>query len=477
MKLYDAVVIGSGSAMSVVEKMIEDPKVRVAVIDKDEPGGICLTRGCIPSKIMLYPAEILASIEGSSDLGLQIEVKAVSYEKIMRRMRSLIDAEIDSIMKGLSSSGQIDFYNDIAEFVEPYTLKVKGELIKGRVLILATGSRPRVPRIRNLEKVGYQTSDSIIRMQMKKLPKSMLIVGGGYIAAEFGFFFSMLGCDVTIIGRNKQFLPDEEPEISSVAKKSLERRMKILTNFEALEAGKKGENKVILARNKLTGRLEEFEGKEILVAAGREPNNDLLHLERAGIKVDKEGWIETDDYMQTSQKNVWVVGDADGKYLFRHVANYEAEVVYENAILGKMFKMDYHSVPHAVFTYPEVASVGMKEDEAINKFGKEKLLVGFERYEDTAKGEAMNVREYFAKVIVHRADLRILGAHIVGPHASILIQEIINAMNTGNQSLAPTFRSMHIHPALGEVIQRACGSLMEVDEYHHMLKHHLGYRY
>jgi mycothione reductase len=477
MKNYDIIVIGSGSAMSIVERVLSEKKVKVAVIDKDEPGGICLTRGCIPSKIMLYPAELLAAIEGSDELGLDIQVRSVSYEKIMKRMRSLIDTEIDSIRKGLSSSDQIDFYNEAAEFVGPYTLKVRDELISGEKIILATGSRPHVPNIKNLERVGYHTSDSIIRMQMKRLPKSLVIIGGGYIAAEFGFFFSMLGCKVTVVGRNRQFLPDEEPEIASVARRALEKHMKINTGFEVFEALKKQNSKLLLARNIATNQVVEFEGEEILIAAGRAPNNDLLHLEKTGVKVNKEGWIETDEYMRSSKQNIWVVGDADGRYLFRHVANYEADIVYENAILGKNLKMDYHAVPHAVFTYPEVASVGMKEAEAVTKYGKQKILLGFERYEDTAKGEAMNAKEYFAKIVVHRDGLRILGAHIVGPNASILIQEVINLMNAGDQSIIPMFRSMHIHPALSEVVQRASGSLMEVDEYHHLLRHHLGYNY
>lgn len=476
MRDYDLIVIGSGSAMGIVERAFEAGKVsKVAVIDKDEPGGICLTRGCIPSKIILYPAELIASVYHAEELGLRFELREASYKKIMKRMRSLIDAEIESIKHGLSSAEQIDFYDKAAEFIGPYTLKVGDEEIRGKVIILATGSRPHIPKVKGLEKITYHTSDSIIRMQMEDLPSSMLIVGGGYIAAEFGFFFSMLGCDVTVIGRNKQFLPDEEPEVSSVAKKALGEHMRILTGYEVVQAEQRGNSKVLLARELSSGKVKKFEADEVLIASGREPNNDILHAERAGIELDKEGWIKSDEYLQASQPNVWVVGDADGRYMFRHVANYEAEVVYENAFLGRKIKIDYHSVPHAVFTYPEVASVGMKESEAIERYGEENIAIGFERYEDTAKGEAMNVKDYFVKVIVYRDGLRILGAHIVGPHASILIQEIINLMNTSDQSLFPMFKAMHIHPALSEVVQRACGSLMRVEDYHHLLRHHLGY--
>ena len=175
--------------------------------------------------------------------------------------------------------------------------------------------------------------------------------------------------------------------------------------------------------------------------------------------------------MQTSQPGVWAMGDATGKHLFKHVANYESEIVYYNAILGKKVKVDYHAVPHAVFTYPEIAGVGMGEREAVEKYGDD-VLIGFYRYEDTAKGIAMKAKDYFVKIIVEKRGFRILGAHIIGPYASILIQEIINLMYTHEQSAYPIYESMHIHPSLSEVVQRAISNLMPVEEYHHLMKHH-----
>ncbi|MEJ2105360.1 MAG: hypothetical protein P8X47_12410 [Ignavibacteriaceae bacterium] len=187
---------------------------------------------------------------------------------------------------------------------------------------------------------------------------------------------------------------------------------------------------------------------------------------------DKKGWIAVNEYLETSQKNIWALGDANGNYQFKHVANYEATVVYYNAVLKQKVKVDYHAVPHAVFTYPEIASVGLKEREAISKYGNEKLLIGFYRYEDTAKGEAMGAKDYFVKVIVERDTLKILGAHIIGPLASILIHEIIPLMNTREQKLTPIIDGMHIHPALSEVIERAFRSLLPPEHYHHLIEHH-----
>jgi len=166
------------------------------------------------------------------------------------------------------------------------------------------------------------------------------------------------------------------------------------------------------------------------------------------------------------------LGDADGRYPFKHVANYESLVVYYNAILKRKIKVDYHAIPHAVFTYPEIASVGLREKEAIEKYGKDKVSIGIQRYQDTAKGEAMGAKDYFVKVITENGTQKILGAHIIGPYASLLIQEIINLMYTREQSADPIVYGMHIHPALSEVVERALHSLMSPEQYHHVIEHH-----
>ncbi|MCW4053341.1 MAG: FAD-dependent oxidoreductase, partial [Candidatus Bathyarchaeota archaeon] len=194
--------------------------------------------------------------------------------------------------------------------------------------------------------------------------------------------------------------------------------------------------------------------------------------ERANIKTDSRGYITVDEYMQTNQQNIYSLGDANGIYPFKHVANYEAKIVYYNAILKMKTKTDYHAVPHAVFTEPEIASVALKEKEAVKKYGKENILIGFYKYQDTAKGEAIGAKDYFVKVIIQRSTQKILGAHIIGPQASILIQEIINLMYTKDQKSEPLAEAMHIHPALPEVVARAFSSLRTPDQYHHFLEEH-----
>jgi len=474
MKEYDAIVIGSGSAMEIVNALEQEtPSIKVAVIDKDEPGGICLTRGCIPSKILLYPAEIVRTIERAKEFGISVDMKNVNFRAVMERMRRLIQLDIDAMKQGLTHSKNLDYYNSVAEFIAPYTIKVGKETIKSQMIFLCTGSKPLIPEIKGLEKIKYHTSDTILKMD--SLPSSIAIIGGGYIAAEYGHFFSAMGSRVTVVGRNRHFIPEEEPEVSALALRELQKFMTIMSNHEvrSVENTSAGGRKLVVV-NRESGKEVEVTAEEILVASGRAPNTDVLHPERAGITTDEKGWIVVNEYLETSQPNVWAFGDADGRYLFKHVANYEALIVYYNAVQKKRVKVDYHAVPHAVFTYPEIASVGLKEEEAVEKYGKSNLLIGIQRYEDTAKGLAMGVKDFFVKVIMESTTTKILGAHIIGPYASILIQEIINLMYTPTQSAEPILEGMYIHPSLSEVVQRAFASAMPVDQYHHVIEEHYG---
>ncbi|MBA3045479.1 MAG: dihydrolipoyl dehydrogenase [Candidatus Thermoplasmatota archaeon] len=473
MKNYDIIAIGSGSSMNIVPAYLDrDPKFRAAVIDKDDPGGICLTRGCIPTKMLVYPAELLRLIQEAEKFGIDASIKKIDFQKVMGRMRSHIKPQIEGIRKGLGHSDNIDYYPVAAEFIAPYTLKVGKETIKSKFILLCLGSEIAIPPVKGLDKIKYHTSNTIL--EINKLPDTIVIIGGGYVAAEYGHFFSAMGSKVTIVGRNPQFLPGEETEISRFAIEQMSGHMKIVTNHEIIEAqsGMLGK-KTLIAKDRKSGKTVSFTADEVLVATGRVPNTAMLHPEKSGIELDAKGWVKTNEYMETTQPGIWAFGDANGKHLFKHVANEESIVTYYNAVLGKKMPMDYHAVPHAVFTYPEIAGVGMTQAEAVKVHGETGVLIGFHKYEDTAKGTAMDA-DGFVKVIVSASDKKILGAHIVGPQASVLIQEIINLMYTPSGSILPLTKAMHIHPALSEVVERACGRFMSVAQYEHFQMHERG---
>lgn len=471
MENYDLIVIGTGSAMNYINHIIDlNPEMKIAVIDKDEPGGICLTRGCIPSKLLLYPAELIREIETAPLFGVRVEIKDINFNAIMERMRKRIGDDIEMIKKGLTENPYLDYYHETAEFISPYTLKVGEKTLHSNMIFLCTGSRPAIPSIKGLEETGYLTSDTVL--DLNECPSSLAILGGGYIAAEYGHFFSAMGAEVTVLGRNPRFLPQEEPEISELARIKMSEYMKVLTNYEAIEIKKEDNGKkTIIGRDKSSEEEIKLTVDEILVATGRVPNTDILHPEKAEIKTDGQGWILVNEYLETSQSNIWAFGDANGKYMLKHVGNYESGIVYLNAILKEKTKADYHAVPHAIFSYPEIAGVGMGEKEAIEKYGENRVLIGIKFFEDTAKGSAMELRDYFVKVILDSEEEKILGAHIIGPHASILIHQIIPLLYTESRSTGPIMNGMVIHPALNEVVTSAFYSRLSPEHYHHLLKH------
>ena len=470
MENYDLIVIGTGSAMNYMNPIINSsPKIKIAVIDKDEPGGICLTRGCIPSKILLYPAELIRELKTAPLFGIKLEIKDIDFNAIMERMRRKIGEDIEMVRDGLDENPYLDYYHESAEFVSPYTLKVGEKTLYSKMIFLCTGSRPAIPLVKGLEEAGYLTSDTVL--ELTERPGRLAIFGGSYIAAEYGHFFSAMGAEVTVIGRNSQFLPQEEPEISKLARIKMSEYMKIITNHEAIEVRKEDNGqKTIVAKDRNSGEEIIITVDEILVATGRVPNTDILHPERAGIKTDLQGWILVNEYLETSQPNVWAFGDANGKYLLKHVGNYESGIVYLNAILKEKVKADYHAVPHAVFSYPEIAGAGMGEKEAVEKYGENRVVIGLKFFEDTAKGAAMGLRDYFVKVILDGEEEKILGAHIIGPHASVLIHQIIPLMYTESRSPEPIMHGMDIHPSLSEVVTRAFYSRLSLEHYHHVLK-------
>jgi len=329
------------------------------------------------------------------------------------------------------------------------------QTLTAKMIFIVSGARVGIPKVKGIENVDYLTSDTVLELETP--PKSLIIMGGGYIGVEYGHFFSGIGTKTTIIQRPQRILPEEEPEISDLLKLELQKRMDIFTGFEAVEGKQEGNVKTVVARNRADGSLREFTAEALMVAAGRVPNSDLLKPERTGVKLDERGYVKVNEYLETGKKNIFAFGDAIGKHMFKHVANYEANIAWHNAVHDHKVKVDYSAAPHAVFSHPQVASVGLKEAEA-KQLGH-KILVGTAVYRDTAMGAAMGMPDGFVKVLVESETGRILGGHIVGPEASILIQEIINAMNTEDRSYVPIVRAMHIHPAMPEVVQQAFGNL------------------
>jgi mycothione reductase len=454
MKEYDVIVIGSGSGSSIVDQALGND-MKVALVDKGPVGGTCLNVGCIPSKMLIFPADRIVEIEEAKKLGIEAEIKRVDFEAIMERTRKYVSHEQAQIRESIRSVPGLDFYETTGRFVDDYTMEVKGEKIKGKKIYIASGARPLIPPVKGIETIDYLTNENVFALRNK--PESLLVIGGGFIAAEFSHFFSAVGTKVTVLERQNRLVKEEEPEISELLKKKMEQRMEIHTGTEAVEAEKIEEGCRMIAREKESGKRREFVAEKVLIASGRMSNADLLDPEKTGVRTNEKNYIVVDDFLQTTKKNIWAFGDAIGKKMFRHAANREADLVWHNSMHGGEEKIDFLTIPHAVFTYPPIASVGMGEAEAKKLH---EILVGKSVYSEVARGVAMREEECFAKAVIEKKTGRILGFHIIGPYASILIQEVIDAMATEG-TVMPLINGMHIHPALPEVIVDTLRTLRE----------------
>lgn len=441
MKQYDVVVIGSGCGMNIVSEALEH-ELSVALIDKGPIGGTCPNFGCIPSKMLIFPADRAVEAAESGRLGIKARVQEINFRAIMERQRKFVRDNQAQMRRAVKQAEGLDYYEGEGHFVSDYTLEVNGEQVQGKKIFIASGSRPVVPPIKGLESVPYLNNETLL--QLEECPASLIIVGGGYIAVEYGHFFAAMGSRVTILEMADRLILSEEPEISALLKEELSTRMNVITGAQVTEV-RKDNSGVAVVTDK-----GEHKGDSLLIAVGRRSNADTLKPENSGVEIDSKGWIKVNDYLETSKKNIMAVGDAIGKYMFTHVANLESVLAADAAVHGTRLKMDFSAAPHAVYSHPQIASVGMKEEEARKTH---KVVVGRSSYFDVAQGEAMLEKKGFAKAIVDEQTGKLLGFHIIGPYAPILIQEIVTAMANGGDPNVIR-RAMHIHPSISELIPR-----------------------
>lgn len=468
MDKFDLIVIGSGAGAHVASQA-GHAGLRVALVDQGPAGGTCLNSGCVLSKMLIYPADVIRTIQDAGAVGVRAEIDEIDFQKIMNRMRAVREKTRTNLEMALRGKENLTYYQGQAEFIGDNTLAVGDRTITAPKIVIASGARSLVPPIPGLLEVGFL--DNVSLLELKLLPKSLIIIGAGFIGCEFGHFFSAVGSDVIIIGRSPRILDREDPEICRIVKGVLSRYLRLITSHEAIKVERNGEKKVVTAKSLVDGKISRFEADEILLAVGRRSNSDLLHPEKSGVETDGRGWIKVNEYLETSKSGIWALGDAIGKHMFRHTANYESEVVSHNLLRAEREDdreaVDFHAVPHAVFTHPQVAGVGMTEAEALD--AGLKILVGRAKYLDVAMGVAMAEEHGFVKVVLEEETGRILGASAAGPMAAELVQQVVYLMNTEYQDLMPVIKSQVIHPTINEVLVRAFSELkhpyhQDVDE-------------
>ncbi|MDR4492007.1 MAG: dihydrolipoyl dehydrogenase [Candidatus Nitrosocosmicus sp.] len=476
MQKFDLIVIGGGSGLDIASSAAQQG-LKVAIIEKDRMGGTCLNRGCIPSKLLIHSANIAEIIKNSELFGININGYSVDFEKIMNRVNGITNSESDEIKKGLMQSENPKLFAKECRFVgeKKIAFKTEGkklensggeeecEIITAEKIVIASGSKPIIPKIKGLKEAGYITSDEALRL--KKQPQVLTIIGGGYVACELAHFFGSLGTKINIIQRNKLLIPQEDEEISQKFTEVFSRKYNIHLGYNTesvLKNNNTDSNNAntfhTVAKNS-SGEILEIDSDQLLVSTGRTSNTESLGLDKSGIKVNEKGFIIVDEYLETTMKGVFAVGDVVGKYLFKHNANLEAHYAYNNILHdSKKISVDYTAMPHAIFSSPQVAGVGLTEQELRNKKGTV-YLKSTHPYIQTGMGEAIEDKDGFVKFLVDKSDRKILGCHIIGTDASTLIHEVLVAMRTGNGKIDSITNTIHIHPALSEVIARAASGI------------------
>ena len=451
MQTFDLIVIGAGSGLNISSAAAEKG-LKVAVVEKGPMGGTCLNRGCIPSKIIIHSADVAETIRNSKLFGINSKISSIDFKKIIARASGIVDRDAKEIEEGIKEDKNTTLFKDEAKFVAERTLRVGKETIRGYKVVIAAGTRPSIPNIEGIKDTDFITSDEALRL--KKQPKAMTILGGGYIAAELAHFYGSLGTKINIIQRGSLLVPNEDEEIARKFTEIFSRKYNVLAGFQATKVFKKNKKFVVVAESMKSRKT--LESDQLLVATGRMPNTDVLDVKKGKVGVDEKGFVKTNKYLETTAKNTWALGDIAGKFLFKHSANLEAQYVYHNSILGKRLPVDYSAMPHAIFSFPQVAGVGLREQDL--KQRKNNYSVGKYRYINSGMGIALQDNDGFVKIFADRKTKKILGCHILGTDASTLIHEVIVVMKN-NLSADAISNSVHVHPALSEVVQRAVNSI------------------
>lgn len=463
MKKFDLIVIGSGSGLDVANAAVTEKGFKVAIIEKDKLGGTCLNRGCIPSKLLIHSADIIETIKKADVFGITVKDYTIDFQQIVNRVNKIVNTDSNEIKKGLQASKNPQLFLQECKFIgEKKILIANDKIITSDTILIASGTRPNIPNIKGLKNVEYITSNEAL--SLKQQPKSLTIIGGGYIACELAHFFGSLGTKINIIQRNDLLIPNEDIDISTRVTDIFSKKYNIYLGYNAElvfydSKDKNGLNKTkiinVIAKNKF-GNYVKVSSDQLLIAIGRIPNSDLLSIEKSGVKINERGFIVVDEYLETNIKGIFALGDVVGKYQFKHNANNEAQYAYNNIVHpDKKIPVNYTAMPHAIFTNPQIAAVGYTEQQLTKeKIEYEKSIYP---YIQTGMGQVIEDKEGFVKFLIDKRNRTILGCHIMGTDASILIHEVLVAMRIGKDEgkIDNITRTIHIHPSLSEVISKA----------------------
>ena len=440
------IVIGAGSGGLVSAYIAAAVKAKVTIIEKHQMGGDCLNTGCVPSKALIRSAKFLSHVNRAEEFGIRSASAEFDFADVMERVQRVIKTvEPHDSAERYTGLG-VEVIQSEAHITSPYTVEVNGKTLTTRNIVIATGGRPHVPDIPGIEEVGYVTSDTV--WELRQLPPRLLVLGGGPIGSELTQAFARFGSQVTVVQRRDRILPREDPEFSRMVmdrfkSEGIDLRMRHHPVEFRVEDGEK----VMICEHQ--GETVHIPFDQLLVAVGRQANVTGFGLEELGVPLSKGGTVEVNDYLQTNFPNIYAVGDVAGPYQFTHVSAHQAWYAAVNALFGsfRRFKVDYSVIPWSTFTDPEVARVGLNEQEAEqNGIAYEVATYGID---DLDRAIADSEAHGLVKVLTVPGKDKILGVTIAGEHAGDIIAEFVVAMRH-NLGLNKILGTIHIYPTLAE---------------------------
>lgn len=453
-ELYDILVIGAGAGT----KLVTPPSLigkKVAVFERESPGGTCLNRGCIPSKMVIYPSELLRIPDLAKRFGFDFSVAPnIDQMGIFERVNSTVKKDSDSIPIAYEKNPNITYIPKEVYFLDDQTVSDGSKEYKAKNIIIATGTRPKLPEITGLKDTPYWTSREAL--QPPKFPKSMIVIGAGFIGLELGAAYQALGCDVTGLTRT-EILRGIDSEIR--AEFESHPPFPIHDHF-TIEKVEYRENQFFLSGVDKFGAKHALYAESLLVATGITPNTEALKLFNTNIKTNSLGFIQVNEYLETNVPNIYAFGDVIGKFFFRHSANFEGEYLFDQLFVNETRRpIEYPPMPSAIFTHPQIATVGATEAELIKN--KISYWKGINPYSSSAMGMARLSDSGFVKILVCKKTETVLGAHIIGDEASNMIHQIILGM-TMKLKLDDYLRMIYIHPAISEIVRNAFRKVKQI---------------
>jgi len=447
-KTIDVLVLGGGTGNKVASAAAA-AGLETVLVEKGPLGGTCLNRGCNPSKMLIAHANQVNAVADAGRFHVDATLDGVDVPAIVEEVHGTLGDIADGMAESKRNEENLTFVNAEGQFVDDRTIRADGTEYTAEKVLVAAGTRPLViDAIDGLTDVDYLTSSEALRLT--EPPERLVVMGGGYIAAELGYHFDALGTEVALIEMEDSLLPREDEEVAERFTDIAERRHDVFTGYRVTSVSE-ANGTITTTAESADGDTIEVSGDELLVALGRRPNTDRIGIENTDIALDDRGFVETDDRLETNVDGVYAIGDIIGDHPFKHAADYEVEVVTENLVDGADRTVDYSGMSHAVFTEPQVAGVGRTEGQ-LQENGVE-YVVGRAEYADGAMSRALKIDDGLVKVLAS-PDGELLGCHLVGHEASMLVHEATLAVRHG-LSVEDVADTIHVHPSMNKVLESA----------------------